>query len=125
MGGRLTDQPPVFTVIAGKDSAGLAAVDIVTATAVNGEIRERVIRIADHTEGKDSICISWTDTAFNTQSPAYWYARVVEVPTPRWSKLLCERHGKCAEHPDADQMIQERAWSSPIWYQPGHLAGSE
>ena len=118
MGGRLTTETPTFTVIAGKDTTDLAAVDIVTATVVDGEIRERVIRIADHAEGKDSICVSWADTTFKPDTPAYWYARVVEVPTPRWSKLLCERHAKCAEHPDADQMIQERAWSSPIWYQP-------
>jgi len=123
MGERLTGaDTPTFTIIAGRDSNLLERVDMVTATTIDGRVVERVLPVATlagkDRAGADSVCVSWTDTEFDPASPAYWYTRVLEAPTPRWSKLLCERMGNCAENPQADQMIQERAWSSPIWYLP-------
>lgn len=50
------------------------------------------------------------------------YARVSELPTPRWSKLLCESAQLCEKFPDADRMNSERAWSSPIWQVPPNTA---
>jgi hypothetical protein len=114
--------PPTFTVLAGRDNTPLARIDMVTATIVDGQVVERVLPIAtpggNDRPGADSLCVSWTDADFDPSRPAYWYARVLEAPTPRWSKLLCERMDNCAENPQADRMIQERAWSSPIWYLP-------
>ncbi len=59
----------------------------------------------------------WTDPEFNPKQAAVYYARVLQVPTPRWTTLLA-----IAEHlPLNDQVpatIQERGWSSPLWYTP-------
>lgn len=59
----------------------------------------------------------WTDPAFNRATPAVYYARVLEIPTPRWNTLLA-----IANHlpiPAARAaIIQERASTSPIWYTP-------
>jgi hypothetical protein len=125
MGERIAGSPanvPTFTVLARKDTVPLARVDIITASLVDGQVVERTLPVAEFSDanrlGANSVCISWTDTDFNPAMPAYWYARVLEAPTPRWSKILCERMDNCAEHPKANREIQERAWSSPIWYQP-------
>jgi hypothetical protein len=109
---------PVFTVQAGRDRVPLHAVEI-----IKGELREEGVVESVHTvatfpEGRDAVCISWQDEGFAADAPAYWYARVLEQPSPRWTKLLCERTDACEKHPEANRDIRERAWSSPIWYQP-------
>ena len=120
MGGVLgSHSTPVFTVMAAQDQTRLAAVEIVKGVLVNGAVQERVVRIANFESGKQTACVTWRDDAFETTSPAYWYARILEQPTPRWSKLLCERSNDCDQYPAADRMIQERAWTSPIWNLPG------
>ncbi|WP_108839124.1 DUF3604 domain-containing protein [Tateyamaria sp. Alg231-49] len=58
---------------------------------------------------------SWTDTDFNPQSKAFYYARALEIPTPRWTTYDAVRNGlPLLENVPAT--IQERAWGSPIWY---------
>ncbi len=59
----------------------------------------------------------WEDPDFDPAIPAVYYLRVIEIPTPRWSLFVSLRFGW--PHP-ADQplTIQERAWSSAIWYVP-------
>ncbi len=76
--------------------------------------------------GFDALCTVWTDPAFDPAEPAYYYARVVENPTCRWSTYECNRlreGGKdlpeACNNPDLQKTIQERAWTSPIWYRPG------
>jgi len=119
MGGTLDgDRPPTFTVIAQQDRIGLESIEIVKAEIVDGSAREHVVRVAKFDPPKATACVRWRDPSFREGAPAYWYARVLEQPTPRWSKKLCEREGRCAEFPNADRMIQERAWSSPIWFLP-------
>jgi hypothetical protein len=60
---------------------------------------------------------TWTDPSFDTMQNAVYYARVIQIPTPRWSTFDAVR----AELPLQDGVastVQERAWTSPIWYTP-------
>ncbi|MCG8669937.1 MAG: DUF3604 domain-containing protein [Pseudomonadales bacterium] len=82
--------------------------------------------------GFEQLCSVWQDPDFNPDQNAFYYARIVENPTCRWSRLQCnaamtEQQLTCndidAEHPLAaccdgsiPDAIQERAWTSPIWY---------
>ena len=73
--------------------------------------------------GADSLCAVWTDPAFDAAQQAYYYVRVLENPTCRWSTRQCnalapqDRPDTCSD-PQVQKLIQERAWSSPIWYGP-------
>ena len=57
----------------------------------------------------------WEDPDFDPAQPAFWYVRVLEIPTPRWSTYDAKAEGVPAPAPAT---IQERAWSSPVWYEP-------
>ncbi|WP_187276660.1 DUF3604 domain-containing protein [Parahaliea maris] len=121
MGGTLSGRqaPPRLTVLANMDRTPLERVEIIKGTLdADGEIVQQVIPIAQLAQGAPSTCTSWTDPDFDPAQPAYWYARVKEQPTLRWSKRFCESLENCAEVPGADRMVQETAWSSPIWYLP-------
>ena len=59
----------------------------------------------------------WTDPDFDPSQRAFYYARVLENPTCRWSSWDALRAGT-APRQDFPATIQERAWSSPIWYTP-------
>ena len=71
--------------------------------------------------GYPELCAVWTDQDFDPARPAFYYARVLEVPTCRWSVRQCnaldpaDRPGSCSD-PAFYRAIQERAWTSPIWY---------
>lgn len=117
MGGTVSAAERTFTVQVAQDRTPLAAIDIVKGYLVDGRPVEKVERIAEFDGGRSTACVTWTDETAGG-SPAYWYARVLEQPSPRWSKHLCERLDLCDKYPDADRMIQERAWSSPVWYLP-------
>ncbi|MGE0622128.1 MAG: DUF3604 domain-containing protein [Pseudomonadales bacterium] len=117
MGGTTTAGGRTFTVQAAKDRTPLAAIDIVKGYLVDGEPVENVHRVASFEGGRDTACVTWTDPS-EAEGPAYWYARVIELPSPRWSKFLCERLDLCDKYPDADRLVEDRAWSSPVWYLP-------
>ena len=57
----------------------------------------------------------WTDPDFNAQQNAFYYVRVLEIPTPRWNVYDEVALGKSFPE-DLAREIQERAYSSPIWY---------
>lgn len=111
----------------------------------DGRPRERVIEVAGDPEsgasvdpdtcaprgdGAARLCRVWTDPDFDPQASAVYYARVLENPSCRWTGHLCARHGvRCGsgDVPDAlafccdgetPLTVQERAWTSPVWYAP-------
>lgn len=59
----------------------------------------------------------WRDPAFDPEQRAFYYARVLENPTCRWSTWDALRAG-VAPKPQLPKTLQERAWSSPIWFRP-------
>lgn len=59
----------------------------------------------------------WQDPNFDKHQRAFYYVRALENPTCRWSTWDAVRNGS-APRPDLQTTIQERAWSSPIWYAP-------
>ena len=73
--------------------------------------------------GADTLCAVWTDPGFVPEQQAFYYVRVLENPTCRWSTYTCnalapvDRPPACTD-PAVPKTVQERAWTSPIWYQP-------
>ena len=73
--------------------------------------------------GRDALCTVWTDPDFDPARRAVYYARVVENPSCRWTQHQCsalprERRPKPCDDPELPKLIQERLWTSPIWYEP-------
>jgi len=67
--------------------------------------------------GSDELRAVWTDPDFDPTKRAFYYVRVLENPTCRWSTWDAVRAG-VPPRPDLATTIQERAWSSPIWFVP-------
>jgi Protein of unknown function (DUF3604) len=65
----------------------------------------------------------WTDPEFDPKLHAFYYARVIQIPTPRWSTYDAKKLG-VAPPTTVPSSIQERAWTSPIWYTPGSEASA-
>jgi hypothetical protein len=67
--------------------------------------------------GAQEFKIAWSDPEFDPTQEAFYYVRVIEIPTPRWTLYDKIRYG--AELTDDVPLVtQERAYSSPIWYTP-------
>ena len=60
----------------------------------------------------------WADPDFDPEESAFYYLRVLEIPTPRYSTFDAIALGEDPSKSDVPPTIQERAWSSPIWYKP-------
>jgi hypothetical protein len=67
--------------------------------------------------GAPSLNVVWRDPAFDPALRAFYYVRVIEIPTPRWTAYDAKRFGVTMP-PDVPKMLQERAYTSPIWYSP-------
>ncbi len=73
--------------------------------------------------GAASLCAVWVDPAFDPTQHAFYYVRAVENPSCRWNTYTCnrlapEQQPPACSDPTVPRVIQERAWTSPIWYQP-------
>lgn len=70
-----------------------------------------------NTVGSTELKTVWTDPEFDPSVHAFYYARVLEIPTPRWTTIQAKQLG--ISPPDiVAATIQERAWTSPVWYTP-------
>ncbi|MCX2978597.1 DUF3604 domain-containing protein [Halieaceae bacterium IMCC11814] len=70
-----------------------------------------------NTIGASELAAVWIDPDFDPKDKAFYYARVIEIPTPRWIVYDKVRYG--SEIPEGANVIQqERAYTSPIWYEP-------
>jgi hypothetical protein len=138
---------PTFVVWAVKDptSANLDRVQIIKGWTQNGQSFEKVydvvwsgdrhpdkwtgrvpaiqstvdIQTATYSNGVGSVELkaAWTDPEFDAAQHAFYYARVLEIPTPRWTLIQAVKSG--LPPPDVVPLTgQERAWTSPIWYTP-------
>jgi hypothetical protein len=142
-----SDSAPVFTVYAEKDpnGANLDRIQIIKGWVdASGQTHEQITDVAwsgDRAPGKDgklppvgntvnlktamftndigavTLIGSWTDANFDPEDGAFYYARALEIPTPRWTTYDAVRNG-LPLLADVPAIIQERAWGSPIWYSP-------
>lgn len=140
-----TGTPPTFLAWAARDplAAPLQRMQVVKGWLEEGETREIVYDVAcsdgltvdpethrcpsngatvdfatcaiSADVGASELQVVWTDPDFNPAQPAFYYMRVLENPTCRWSTWDALRAG-VAPRQDFAAAIQERAWSSPIWY---------
>ena len=138
---------PTFVVWAVKDptSANLDRIQIIKGWTQNGQSFEKIydvawsgdrqpdkwtrrvpaiqssvdIEKATYTNSVGSVELKgvWTDPEFDASLHAFYYARVLEIPTPRWTLIQAVKSG--LPPPDVVPLTgQERAWTSPIWYTP-------
>ncbi len=61
----------------------------------------------------------WKDPDFDPALKAFYYARVLEIPTPRWTAYEAKCFGITMPK-EVPMVTQERAYTSPIWYTPGN-----
>ncbi|AOS97025.1 hypothetical protein AUP74_01590 [Microbulbifer aggregans] len=141
------DRKPVFIVQAMKDSAGanLDRIQIIKGWVdQNGEQHQKIFEVAlsgkrkpapdgkvppvgntvdaekatyTNTIGAAQLGAVWTDEEFNPEQHAFYYARVIEIPTPRWSTYDAAKLGR-EPRDDLPVSLQERGWTSPIWFKP-------
>ena len=145
MGGDLSPRPegrsaPSFVITAARDplSLPLQRLQVIKGwISAQGEARYKVYEVAGDPHngasvdlqtgeavgsGYDSLCTVFRDPDFDADQPAYYYARAIENPTARWSFAQCvalpeeQRPAGCSNA--APKVIQELAWTSPIWYTP-------
>ena len=70
-----------------------------------------------NTIGATELLDVWTDPDFDPDVPAFYYLRVMEIPTPRWTAYEAKRFGVKMPK-EVPMTVQDRAYTSPIWYTP-------
>jgi hypothetical protein len=70
-----------------------------------------------NTIGDSELIAVWKDPEFDPRQRAFYYARVIEIPTPRWTAYDAKLLG-AKPLPGTRMTVQERAYTSPIWYTP-------
>ena len=142
---------PTFLVAAMMDNiegaAPLQKIQIIKGwTDDDGNMHQRVVDVVGDTApaatvdprscergggGYASLCGVWRDEEFDAAESAVYYARVIEVPSCRWTSHDCNRFTEAERppicgSPSLQRIIQERAWTSPIWYSasPAESVGS-
>jgi hypothetical protein len=70
-----------------------------------------------NTIGDPELIAVWTDPDFDPAEAAFYYAKVIEIPTPRWTAYEALRFN-VKMSPEVPMTTQERAYTSPIWYTP-------
>jgi hypothetical protein len=71
----------------------------------------------DNSIGAQTLQAFWEDPDFDASQRAFYYVRVLEIPTPRWTTYDAKYY-KVKRPTDEPVSIQERAYTSPIWYTP-------
>jgi hypothetical protein len=97
-------EPHRRKVVGGKLTPVGSTVDVARATWTN-------------TIGAPELITVWKDPDFNPRHRAFYYARVLEIPTPRWTAYDAA-YFKVKVDPKVPMVTQERAFTSPIWYEP-------
>jgi hypothetical protein len=69
--------------------------------------------------GDSELITVWQDPDFDPSQRAFYYARIIEIPTPRWTAYDAKRFG-IEMSKEVPMTTQERAYTSPIWYRPGN-----
>lgn len=125
MGGYLSGpgagQSPTFIIRALKDPHGveLERVQIIKGwMSKQGETEEQVYDVTVAEEGASEFFSFWKDPDFNPQQAAFYYLRVLEQPKPRWTTIDSKRF-KTEQNKVMPASIQDRAYTSPVWYSPG------
>lgn len=86
--------------------------------APGGEPQERVYDVAvAGGEGASLFNLVWRDPDFDPRHQAFYYVRLMQMPTKRWTTIDAERYGLPLPE-GVPRLIRERAYSSPIWYRP-------
>jgi len=113
-------KPPSFVAWATKDpnGANLDRLQVIRVRLEAGKSVESIFDVAlTNTTGAPELLVRWQDPDFNPDAAAVYYLRALEIPTPRWSTVRAAKRGEPAPA-DMPATIQERAWSSPIWFTP-------
>ena len=75
-----------------------------------------------NTIGATELATVWTDPKFDSSQRAFYYARVLEIPTPRWTDYDKAFFPDAEIPEEAPLTLQERVYTSPIWYSPANVA---
>lgn len=87
--------------------------------AVGNTVNKKTAKY-DDSRGAPQLSAVFSDPSFDPNEKAVYYARVLEIPTPRWTLYDKVKHGIKDMDPEVPLVHQERAFSSPIWYSPAH-----
>ena len=117
---------PLFLAAASRDinSADLEEIQLIKGWIdKEGRMQNKILTIIKNSKGTNSLCGLYSDETFDQNELSYYYLRVLEAPTKRWSQYDCEKLPQ-DERPEIcsddsyPSSIQEMAWTSPIWFTP-------